>query len=186
MIAAEIEKPKNIKQDKIWELNSDLYGLNDTMMIPKGYACFHNRPHGATHGGCTPQEMAVPWFIVNKNKPIPPTELNFTIEGNIFRKRAENLLTITISNPNPYKITFVEMDIEGMDQNSDFPKIINANTIEKNNFNYDASVIVENYAKFSIFYCFNSMGGKMENKLTITAPTTGAMTTEFDDDFEFN
>jgi hypothetical protein len=78
------------------------------------------------------------------------------------------------------------MDIEGMDQNSDFPKIINANTIEKNNFNYDASVIVENYAKFSIFYCFNSMGGKMENKLTITAPTTGAMTTEFDDDFEFN
>ena len=185
LIAAEIEKQKDIEQDKIWELNSDLYGLNDTMIIPKGYTCFNKRPHGATHGGCSPQEMAVPWFIINKIKPIPPIELNFTIEGDIFRKRAENSLTITILNPNPYKVTFVEMDIEGMDPNSNLPKTINANTIEKINFNYDASVVVENNAKFSISYCFNSMAGEMKNKLTITAPTTGAMTTEFDDDFDF-
>jgi hypothetical protein len=186
LIAAEIEQQKkDIEQDKIWELNSDLYGLNDTMIIPKGYACFNKRPQGATHGGCSPQEMAVPWFIVNKNKPVPPIELNFTIEGNIFRKRAENLLTITILNPNPYKVTFAEMDIEGMDSNSNLPKTINANTIEKINFNYNASVVVENNAKFLISYCFNSMAGEMIHKLTITAPTTGAMTTEFDDDFDF-
>ncbi len=185
LIAAEIEKQKEIEQDKIWELNSDLYGLNDTMIIPKGYACFNKRPKGATHGGCSPQEMAVPWFIINKNKPVPPIELNFTIEGDIFRKRAENSLTITILNPNPYKVIFVEMDIEGMDTNSNLPKMINANTIEKIYFNYDASVVVENNAKFPISYCFNSMAGEMKNKLTITAPTTGAMTTEFDDDFDF-
>ncbi len=185
LLPNELEESKDIEQDKIWELNPDLYGLNDTMIIPKGYACFNKRPHGATHGGCSPQEMAVPWFIINKNKPIPPIPLNFTIEGDIFRKRAENSLTITILNPNPYKITFVEMDIEGMDTNSNLPKTINANTIEKINFNYDASVVVESNAKFSISYCFNSMAGEMKNKLTITAPTTGAMTTEFDDDFDF-
>jgi len=183
--ADECENLKDIEQDKIWELNSDLYGLNDTMIVPRGYACFNKRPQGATHGGCSPQEMAVPWFIINKNKPVPPIELNFTIEGDIFRKRAENSLIITILNPNPYTVTFVEMDIEGMDPNSNLPKVINANTIEKINFNYDASVIVENNAKFSISYCFKSMAGKMKHKLTITAPTTGAMTTEFDDDFDF-
>jgi len=185
LIATEIEKQKEIEQDKIWELYSDLYGLNDTMIIPKGYTCFNKRPLGATHGGCSPQEMAVPWFIINKTKPKPPIELNFAIEGDIFRKRIENSLIMTIVNPNPYKVTFIQINVEGMESNSNLPKTINANTIEKINFNYNASIVVENNAKFSISYCFNSMVGEIKKNLTIIVPTTGAMTTEFDDDFDF-
>ena len=185
ILSAEIEKDNTLDQGKIWKLNSDLYGLNETMIIPRGYACFNRRPHGATHGGCTPQEMAVPWFILNENKPEPPKELNFSIEGDIFRKRADNPLSVTISNPNQYQIIIVELDIEGMNTIDSIPKTMGSNTVEKIDFKYDASVIIESYATFLIHYSFTSISGMMKYKLIIKVPTTGAMTTEFDDEFEF-
>jgi hypothetical protein len=185
ILSAEIGEDNTLDQGKIWKLTSDLYGLNETMIIPRGYACFNRRPHGGTHGGCTPQEMAVPWFILNEDKPEPLKELNFSIEGNIFRKRAENLLSVTISNPNQYKIMIVDLDIEGMNTIDSIPKTMDSNTVEKINFKYDASMIFESYATFLIKYSFTSISGKMKNKLTIKVPTTGAMTTEFDDEFEF-
>jgi len=63
--------------------------------------------------------------------------------------------------------------------------MINGNSISKVEFPFDASMIIDNYMKFSIIYCFNGPAGSMKNELIITVPTTGAMTTEFDDDFDF-
>jgi hypothetical protein len=108
--ATDIALDENIDQENIWTLNPDLYGLNSKMSIPKGYWCFGKRPHGATHGGCTPQEMAVPWFIFSDEKPEQSKELSFLIEGEIFRKRPCNFLKIIISNTNPKISAFPAKD----------------------------------------------------------------------------
>lgn len=172
-------------QENIWTLNPDLYGLNSKMSIPKGYYCFGKRPLGATHGGCTPQEMAVPWFALSDAKPEPPKELSFSIEGEFFRKRANNLLKMVISNPNPYQISLTQFEIEGVSNPFNLPLMIGGNSICKLEFQFDASSIVESYIKFLIIYCFNGPSSSMKNELTITVPTTGAMTTEFDNEFDF-
>jgi FMN-dependent NADH-azoreductase len=63
--------------------------------------------------------------------------------------------------------------------------LIGENAVAELEFQFDASPIIENHVQFSIIYCFNGPSGSMKNKSIITVPTTGAMTTEFDDDFEF-
>ncbi len=185
LFASETEKIDELDQDRIWELNSDLYGLNDTMIIPRGYACFNKRPQGATHGGCSPQEMAVPWFFLSEDKPEPPKALSFSIEGGIFRKRVDNMLTVIMSNSNQYPITIVKLDIEGLDVGAYLPKTIGSKCIGKLESKYDASAVAESHVEFSVYYYFRSPSDELEQNLTITVPTTGAMTTDFGDDFDF-
>ncbi|MGM0597751.1 MAG: hypothetical protein ACQES9_12015 [Myxococcota bacterium] len=172
-------------EENIWTLNPDLYGLNVKMSIPKGYYCFQRKPLGATHGGCTPQEMAVPWFVFSEAKPETPQELSFSVEGEIFRKRSENQLNLKISNTNPYQIYITQLEMEGLTTYFNLPIVIGANSISVIKAQFDASSVVESYINFSIIYCFNGPTGSMNSELTITIPTTGAMATDFDDDFEF-
>jgi hypothetical protein len=183
----DIDSKENAKidQETIWTLNPDLYGLNTKMTITKGYYCFGKKPLGATHGGCTPQEMAVPWFALSDAKPEPPKELSFSIGGEIFRKRSDNLLRLTISNSNPYQISVTQLKFEGIMNPFNLPITIAGSSISEIEFQFDASLVIENHMKFSIMYCFNGPAGSMKNELKITVPTTGAMTTEFDDDFDF-
>ncbi len=181
----EIKHVSDMDQEKIWTLNPDLYGLNSKLSIPKGYYCFGKKPLGATHGGCTPQEMAVPWFSISDTKPEPLKELSFSIEGEIFRKRDSNLLKIVVSNPNQYQVSISQLKIEGFSNPFNLPFIINGNSICKVEFQFGASSITASHIKFSIIYCFNGPSGSMKSELIITVPTTGAMTTEFDDDFDF-
>ncbi len=179
------EENEDMDHENIWTLNPDIYGLSSKMSIPKGYYCFGKKPLGATHGGCTPQEMAVPWFVLSDTKPGPPKELSYSIEGEIFRKRANNLLKIVISNSNPYQIFVTQFKIEGVSNPFNLPLMIGGNSIYKIEFQFNASLISESYIKFLIIYCFNGPSGSMKSELTITVPTTGAMTTEFDDEFDF-
>lgn len=181
----DIKENEDTEQENIWTLNPDLYGLTSKMSIPKGYHCFGKKPLGATHGGCTPQEMAVPWFALCDVKPEPPKELSFSMEGEIFRKRASNLLKIVISNANAYQISITQFEIEGLSNLCNLPLMIGKNSISKVEFQFDASSIAESYIEFLIMYCFNGPSGNMKSELIITVPTTGAMTTEFDDEFDF-
>ena len=180
-----LKENEDIDQQNIWTLNPDLNGLNLKMSIPKGYYCFGKKPIGGTHGGCTPQEMAVPWFSLSDAKPEPPKELSFSIEGEIFRKRTNNRLKIIISNANSYQISITQFEIEGVSSTFNLPLMIGGNLIYKVEFQFDASSITESYNKFLIIYCFKGLSGSMKGESIITVPTTGAMTTEFDDDFDF-
>jgi hypothetical protein len=155
------------------------------MTIPKGYYCFGKKPLGATHGGCTPQEMAVPWFVFSDTKPGIAKKLSFSIEGEIFRKRADNSLLMKISNTNPYQISITQFEIAGLTTPFNIPLMVNGNSIYEADFQFDASSIVENYVNFAIMYCFNGPVGSMKSEVMITVPTTGAMTNEFDNDFDF-
>jgi len=181
----ELKNVSEMDLENIWILNPDLYGLNSKLSIPKGYYCFGKKPLGATHGGCTPQEMAVPWFSITDLKPEPLKELSFSIEGEIFRKRDNNHIKTIVSNPNPYQVSIMQLEIEGQANSFDLPLMIGGNSINKVEFQFDASLITASYIKFLIIYCIKGPTGSMKNELIITVPTTGAMTTEFDDDFDF-
>ncbi len=179
------EDIEDLDNERIWRLNPNLFGLDKEMILPRGYACFNKRPLGATHGGCTPQEMAVPCFFLNYDKPDLLKPLIFSLEGEIFRKRANNELTLNISNPNNYSITLVEIDAGALQIASKCPLRIGKNKLVKLHSSVNASTIIEKNVKFSIKYHFKSLAGEMKEQFILKVPTTGAMSTEFDDDFEF-
>jgi hypothetical protein len=185
VIDIDLKDISDMDLENIWTLNPDLFGLNTKMSIPKGYYCFGKKPLGATHGGCTPQEMAVPWFVFSDTKPGQAKQLSFSIEGEIFRKRTDNSLIMKISNTNPYQISITQFEIVGLATPFNIPLMVSGNSIYEVDFQFDASSIVENYVNFAIMYCFNGPAGSMKSEVMITVPTTGAMTTEFDNDFDF-
>ncbi|MCI5119072.1 MAG: hypothetical protein D3913_14250 [Candidatus Electrothrix sp. LOE1_4_5] len=114
-------------QEQVWPLPADLYGLRQDMMIPRGYTCFARRPHGATHGGCTPQEMAVPWFFFTERTTQPMQPLDYTLEGEIYRKRDKNPLTVNLSNPNAYPVTVIELALpQAVQKNCRSPQLFHS------------------------------------------------------------
>ncbi|MCI5130561.1 MAG: hypothetical protein D3904_03345 [Candidatus Electrothrix sp. EH2] len=180
--------PQN--QEQVWPLPADLYGLRQDMMIPRGYTCFARRPHGATHGGCTPQEMAVPWFFFTERTTQPMQPLDYTLEGEIYRKRDKNPLTVNLSNPNAYPVTVIELALPQELQKalriiSSFPLNLKENTPTEVEMSFDASGVLEQKITISMKCRLKSMAGELKQELSVTVPTTGAMSTEFDDDFEF-
>jgi hypothetical protein len=185
MYSDKAELSEDFDEDMIWRLNPGLFGLSREMAIPNGYTCFVKRPKGATHGGCTPQELAVPWFILSTHKTEPLKPLVFTIEGVIFRKRKENPLTLTISNPNDFSISITELNISGVNITALFPIFVEKNRFSKLAASFNASAVNANVVEFEISYRFSNKVSEMKNSVSLKVKTTGAMSTEFDDDFEF-
>jgi hypothetical protein len=175
---------EKLPQNRIWKLHPDLYGLNEEIILPLGYSCFNSRPHGATHGGCSPQEMAVPWFVLSEEKPKAIKPLSFSLGGEIFRKRRENNVVLEIFNPNSYAVTLVELEVTGIANSWSFPMKIGKNTTHKLHASFNASAIGESDIEFSIRYRFKGLAGEAQKSSNIKVPTKGAMSTDFDDDFD--
>jgi hypothetical protein len=174
----------DLESEQIWKLSPDLYGLDSEMIMPCGYSCFNKRPYGATHGGCSPQEIAVPWFLLCEDKPASLVPLSLSLDGDIFRKRTQNMLELRIFNPNAYSITIVEIESKGLEISADLPVNIMKKTVSTLTASFDASNESNSFVEFSIRYHIKSMAGEMQNYQTLKVPTTGAMSTEFDDDFD--
>lgn len=190
-LSADPEDRSSHGQQQVWPLPAGLYGLRQDMMIPRGYTCFTRRPHGATHGGCTPQEITVPWFFLTERtiqQPMLP--LDYTLEGEIYRKRDKNFLILNLSNPNASPVTVIELapsqELQKEVQIISVPPFsLKEKSLIKVELIFDASAILEQKIIFSMHCRLKSSTGELEQPITITVPTTGAMSTDFDDDFEF-
>ena len=181
-----VDEAEKLDHELIWQLKpASLFGLNEEMAIPRGYSCFGKRPLGATHGGCTPQELVVPWFTISADKPEPLQPLAFVIEGEIFRKRKENQLTIKISNQNNYSVSITHCEIEGIDISSGIPLRIASNSIGEIQSSFNASIVNDSAVEFKVHYRLKSKIGELEDGVSLKVLTTGAMSIEFDDDFDF-
>lgn len=97
--------------ERVWRLSSE-FGLHHQMEIPLGYGCFGSRPRGATHGGATPQEVAVPWMIFGSTEPDQIEQLRISVKGEVHRKRKENPVQVCIYNPNLFPITLVDLSLD--------------------------------------------------------------------------
>lgn len=180
MIADELSEMK----DQVWHLQANLFGLNNNMSVPLKYGCFANMPRGAAHGGCTPQELAVPWIVASTSKPEPLMPVTISIEGDIHRRRKENPVHICLSNPNPYSITMIHLQLEKIDMTEQPPLIIAKQSVYKIPVCLDASAISENVIELKGHYSIKHLAKSMSETLKLKIPTTGAMAMEFDDDFD--
>ena len=171
-------------ESDIWWLKKGIYGLKEEMAIPIGYGCLGKRPKGASHGGCTPQEVAVPWLSLTFQKPEPAKMPIVTIEGVIFRRRRENQLMVTISNLNNYPISIVEVAIDGLEIATSFPVRITQQQIGRISASYNATTANETMLEFKGSCTFTHRHGKEKIMLLSKVETKGAMVNDFDDEFE--
>mgnify|MGYP007123662364 CR=1 FL=1 len=173
------------KSKSIWRLKPGLFGLHEEMAIPLGYGCFGKKPKGATHGGCTPQEIAVPWFILSFQKPVPAVPPIVAIDGEIFRRRKDNRLKVAFSNPNNYPLSIIEIFLNGIEISTPLPLRIKPNQVGSLEASFDATstndVTIDLHGALTMRHRF----GKEKISIRLKIDTKGAMMNEFDDDFEF-
>jgi len=67
--------------------------------IARGYHYFNNSPKGATHGGATPEEMTVPFFIVESRQE-EPAPLIFALDEKKYLRKRKHDIRLIINNPN--------------------------------------------------------------------------------------
>ena len=172
-------------EESIWRLKPGLFGLHEEMAIALGYGCFGKKPKGAAHGGCTPQEVAVPWFMFSFEKPEPAVQPTVAIEGEIFRKRKDNKLKVSVSNPNNYALSIVEFSLPGIKFVTPLPLRVQPNQIGFLDATFDAAGVSEVLIDLQGTFTMRHRFGEEKSSVGLKIETRGAMVDEFDDDFEF-
>jgi len=81
-------------------LEPSTFLLLQKVQVARGYRYFGQRPLGLTHGGITPQEMAVAVLLASTAPPASLQSLVVTVSGIIRRGRKDNLVQVSILNPN--------------------------------------------------------------------------------------
>lgn len=182
--SAQIGANESMPSENTWILKSDLFGLKHSMVIATGYACFGSMPKGATHGGCTPQELAVPCITVSSEAYQPLLPIAVSIEGNIHRRRRENPINLSITNPNPHGVTVTSLNFKTIDISRHLPIHIDPGGVKKICLNLDASDIQSSVYEISGEFVIESFAETKTGALHLQVPTFGAMSTEFDDEFD--
>ena len=176
---------ESFSSGEVWELTpEDLFGLHKKMAIPWGYDCFGSKPRGATHGGSTPQEIAVPWIVINRSKPSPLIPLMLHLEGSIYRRQKENRISLCISNPNEYSIKILQIQMQWITFTETLHLKVGPNAVKKIACQCDASDIASNFVEISGNYSMERMGEKKTVQFKLEVETVGAMLNEFDDTFD--
>jgi hypothetical protein len=166
-------------------LKPGLFGLHEEMAMPLGYGCFGKRPKGAAHGGCSPQEVAVPWFILSFQKPEPAIPPTVAVDGEIYRKRKNNRLKVSFSNPNNYALSIVEIYLPGIEFITPLPLRVQPNQVGCLEATIDATGVSEILVDLQGTFTMRHRFGKEISSVGLKIETKGAMVDEFDDDFEF-
>jgi hypothetical protein len=180
-VAAEEE----FSSGEVWELTpADLFGLHKKMAIPWGYDCFGSKPRGATHGGATPQEIAVPWIVVNRSKPTPLFPLMVYLEGPIYRRQKENSLVLCISNPNAHSVKVLQIQLQWITFDGPVHLKVGPHAVKKVPCRFDASDIGTNFVEILGNYSVQRMGEMRTEQIRLKVETAGAMSSEFNDDFD--
>ncbi len=74
--------------------------LRENLAVAKGYRYFNSYPKGATHGGATPEEMTVPFLVIEK-KPANVELLGFRLPNDEeYRRRRKQTVKVIVYNPN--------------------------------------------------------------------------------------
>jgi hypothetical protein len=183
LFISKINKSK-LNLESIWILQQELFGLNEEMAIPSTYKCFDRRPKGATHGGATPQELSVPWFVLSQRSEQELQNINMIIEGEIHRRKRDNIVYLVVSNPNDYSVMLLDCQLKNLDIEGKLPLELPKKGVGKISASIDASEIGENTVEISGSCSVRSKTEEREFDVNIIVQTTGAMKDEFDDEFE--
>ncbi|MBF0112707.1 MAG: hypothetical protein HQK74_08230, partial [Desulfamplus sp.] len=108
----------------------------------------------------------------------------------IFRRKKENELIVTISNINSYPISITALSIKNktgvveLELLTTFPVQIEQKQVVKLKASFNAIAVNDNMLELKVFCTFTQRHEKAKIETLLTVETKGAMTNEFDDEFE--
>jgi hypothetical protein len=88
------------------------YFLPSDTTLASGYSCLDRRPHGAVHGGATPQETVVFGFWATTIATASPADLGVSVLGTVRRAVSGNAVTLRIVNPNGEPVIVHQIALE--------------------------------------------------------------------------
>jgi len=94
-------------------LRAEPFMLREDLMVARGYNYFMRRPSGRTHGGITPQEVAVPLVVASTHIPTDLKDLEITVVGSVQRGRSDAVVSLRLVNPNPYELEVERLELAG-------------------------------------------------------------------------
>lgn len=94
---------KNGDKKAILSINN-AHWIGDNVAIAQCYHYFDSLPRGATHGGATPEEIIVPFFIIEKEKEKLFNMLNFDFLEKKYLRKKKHTTTFIMDNPNAYEV----------------------------------------------------------------------------------
>ncbi|MCK4731272.1 MAG: hypothetical protein KAT65_02340, partial [Methanophagales archaeon] len=83
---------------------NNAHWIGDNVAIAQCYHYFDSLPRGATHGGATPEEIIVPFFIIEKEKEKLFNMLNFDFLEKKYLRKKKHTTTFIMDNPNVYEV----------------------------------------------------------------------------------
>ncbi len=161
--------------------------LPDDFTVARGYTYFGRRPHGAVHGGATPQEIAVYGFWVTTAAVEAPQDLVLQIVGEVRRAVKHNEAALRLTNTNPESVVVSEINLERVSVSPNrLPLAIRASGSEELGVICDASGCGEAFPVSGTVSWQTTSGMRRTQRMEFSVPTRGAATTdrEFEDMFE--
>lgn len=155
--------------------------------VCQGYSYLGRRPHGAVHGGATPQEVAVYGFWLTTAPTGRPDDLILEIVGEVRRAVKHNEVDLVVSNPNREAVVVSEVCLERVAiSHGRLPLTVPALGSGGLSVVCDASACREAFAVSGTLAWQTSSGTRRTQRVEFSVPTRGAATTErkFEDMFE--
>jgi len=90
----------------------NVYWVLDNIAIAHSYHYFNSLPRGATHGGATPEEMVVPFFIIEKEKVKALKMFNFNLSEEKYLRKKKHITNLIINNPNVYDVQVISLQFK--------------------------------------------------------------------------
>jgi hypothetical protein len=170
----------------LWRIGQDLLkGTDYTFDVARGYGYINSKPHGATHGGLTPQEVTVATVTYDPTISVTYSDISINIEGEIRRGRASNPVRIAFSSSNllPVEVSAIHIrltQLQGVDA-----ILVTPGSVEEVAALVDAANIRETMLELSGTIATSMRGIAHRQEVKITVRTTGAAVADqaFEDEF---
>lgn len=114
--------------------------LSEPYTVAPDYTYYGTRPHGAVHGGATPQEVAVSGWWVTNGPVEEPLDLGVELVGSIRRAVTANQAVLRLHNPNQIAVEVLQVELVRLTiREPTLPLSINSGGIVQIKVNCDAS-----------------------------------------------
>jgi len=80
--------------------SENLYWVDDDTGVARGYCYLDSFPRGATHGGTTPEEIIVPFAVIDKKRKEKFEPLKFKLYKEKYLRKKKHITKLIIDNPN--------------------------------------------------------------------------------------
>lgn len=154
--------------------------------VTSGYNYFGSRPHGASHGGLTPQEVVVPLLVVGDQAELDHRDCEIAVTGNVNRGLSSNPIRISIVNPNDSQVIVEHLSLRLTKLLQDGPWTLRAAGRVDIDAEVDASDVRTRDLQITGSLTLRGPTGKHSIQVSITMETVGAAIadTRFDHEFD--